>query len=235
MLGYTFTKTARCCHTMMLPHNVMKRILAMQRRVPDEVLHSTCNRLLELLCIIDMDCVISLLSRMLSERILMTSLTCEKSPLMRVLPLVSIVWAQQILKVLMWYSIEYKLFPSMQVSAWLSDIVFPLELFWMQTLVTSNAGSCQRLFPYAFARCHPNFDSEVAVLFPWDLSRLPFVGQGLQLLAIRFWSFRHVYLDLLRCTGLDLENADLFLCHIFTQRPVNYRKIQRSCERCFRR
>ena len=62
----------------MLQHEVMKRILAMQRRVPGEELHSNCNRLLELLCIIDMDCVISLLSRMLSERILMTSLTCEK-------------------------------------------------------------------------------------------------------------------------------------------------------------
>ena len=57
--------------------------------------------------------------------------------------------------------------------------------------------------------------SEVAMLFNSNLSRLPFCGQV-------------VDLDLLLCTGFNLEHAVLFLCHIFTQRPMNDRKIERS-------
>ena len=49
--------------------------------------------------------------------------------------------------------------------------------------------------------------SEVAVLFDSILSRLPFLGQV-------------VDLDLLLCTGFNSEHAVLFLCHIFTQRPM---------------
>ena len=64
--------------------------------------------------------------------------------------------------------------------------------------------------------------SEVAVLFDSNLSRRPFLGQV-------------VDLDLLLCTGFDLEHAVLFLCHIFTQRPMNDRKIERSDGRGFGR
>ena len=62
--------------------------------------------------------------------------------------------------------------------------------------------------------------SEVAVLFDSNLSRRPFLGQV-------------VDLDLLLCTGLDSEHAGLFLCHIFTQRPMTDRKIERSGGCCF--
>ena len=62
--------------------------------------------------------------------------------------------------------------------------------------------------------------SEVAVLFNLNLSRRPFLWQV-------------VDLDLLLCTGFNQEHAVLFLCHIFTQRPMNDRKIERSDGRCF--
>ena len=42
-----------------------------------------------------------------------------------------------------------------------------------------------------------------------------------------------VYLDLLLCTGFDSEHAVLFLCHIFTQRPMTDRKIEQSDGRGF--
>ena len=64
--------------------------------------------------------------------------------------------------------------------------------------------------------------SEVAVLFDSNLSRRPFLRQV-------------VDLDLLLCTGFDSEHAVLFLCHIFTQRPMTDRKIERSNGRCFGR
>ena len=64
--------------------------------------------------------------------------------------------------------------------------------------------------------------SEVAVLLSSNLSRHPFLRQV-------------VDLDLLLCTGSDLEREDLFQCHIFTQRPMDHRKIERSDERCFGR
>ena len=63
--------------------------------------------------------------------------------------------------------------------------------------------------------------SEVALLFDSNLS-IPFLGQV-------------VDLDLLLCTGFDLEHAVLFLCHIFTQRPMNDRKIERNDGRGFGR
>ena len=46
--------------------------------------------------------------------------------------------------------------------------------------------------------------AEVAVLFNWNLSRYPFLGQVIDL-------------DLKLCTGFDSENhdEDLFLCLIF--------------------
>ena len=58
------------------------------------------------------------------------------------------------------------------------------------------------------------------VLFNLNLSRRPFLSQ-----VIDF--------DLLRCTGFDSEHTSLFLCHIFTQRPMNDWKIEQSDGRCF--
>ena len=39
-------------------------------------------------------------------------------------------------------------------------------------------------------------------------------------------------LDLLLCAGFYLEHAVLFLCHVFTQRLMDDRKIERSDGRC---
>ena len=60
------------------------------------------------------------------------------------------------------------------------------------------------------------------MLFDWNLSRSPFLGQV-------------VDLDLLLCTGtaFNLESADFFLLPVFIQRPTNDRKIERSNEHCF--
>ena len=41
-----------------------------------------------------------------------------------------------------------------------------------------------------------------------------------------------INLDLLLCTGFYLEHAVLFLCHIFTQRPMNDRKIKQRDGLC---
>ena len=100
------------------------------------------------------------------------------------------------------------------VIAWLSNIAFHWRL---QTLVVIDSESRLTSFP---SFCAP--PSEVAVLFDSNLSRLPFLGQV-------------VDLDLLLCTGFDSEHAVLFLCHIFTQRPMNDRKIERSDGRGFGR
>ena len=54
------------------------------------------------------------------------------------------------------------------------------------------------------------------MLFDWNLSRSPIIGQVLNL-------------DLL-CTGFNLEHADIFGCLIFTQSPMNYRKIEPRIE-----
>ena len=80
-------------------------------------------------------------------------------------------------------------------------------------MVEINSEPCQRSFP---TFC--TLPSEGTVLFDWSLSRLAFLGQV-------------VDLDLLLCTGFDSEHADLFLCLIFTQRPMIDRKIMRSNER----
>ena len=91
-----------------------------------------------------------------------------------------------------------------------SNIAFHLRPIWLQTLVAIDLVSHLTSFP---SFCAP--PSEVAVLFYSNLSRCPFLGQV-------------VDLDLLLCTGFDSEHAALFLCHIFTQRPVTDKKIERS-------
>ena len=104
---------------------------------------------------------------------------------------------------------------SMQVSRWLWDFAFHLLLFWLQTLVAIDSGSYQRLFP---SFCVPQ--NEVAVLFLWKLSSGPFLGHV-------------VNLDLLLCTRLYLEHADLFLCVDFAQRPMNVWENKLSTESNF--
>ena len=110
-----------------------------------------------------------------------------------------------------------KLVLSTLVTTWLSNIAFHLQSIWLQTLVAIDSESRLTSFP---SFCAP--PSEVAVLFDSNLSRLPFLGQV-------------VDLDLLLCTGFDSEHVVLFLCHIFTQRPMNDSKIERSDGRCFDR
>ena len=85
----------------------------------------------------------------------------------------------------------------------------------VSTLVTT------RLSIIAFHLLPP---SEVAALFDSNLSRRPFLGQV-------------VDSGLLLCTKVDLEQAVLFLGHIFVQRPMNDsdRKIERSDGRCLGR
>ena len=63
--------------------------------------------------------------------------------------------------------------------------------------------------------CSP--PSEVAVLLDLNLSRLLYLGQV-------------VDLDLLPWSGFDSysEHAALFLCHIFTQKPMNDRMIEQE-------
>ena len=53
--------------------------------------------------------------------------------------------------------------------------------------------------------------------------------------AVWFFLWQVADLDLLLCTGINSEHAVLFLCHIFTQRPMNDLKIERSDGRCFGR
>ena len=57
------------------------------------------------------------------------------------------------------------------------------------------------------------------MLFNLNLSRRSFLGQVIDT-------------DLLLCTGFDLEHEVLFLCHVFAQRQMNDRKIERSYGRC---
>ena len=102
-----------------------------------------------------------------------------------------------------------------------SNIAFHLRPIWLQTLVAIDPESRLTSFP-SFCRVFCAPPSEVAALFDSNLSRRPFLGQV-------------VDSDLLLCTGFDSEHAVLFLCHIFTQRPMTDRKIERSDGRCFGR
>ena len=103
------------------------------------------------------------------------------------------------------------------VTTWLSNFTFHLRPIWLQTLAAID--SELRLTSFS-SFCAP--PSEVAALFNSNLSRRPFLGQV-------------VDTDLLLCTGFDSEHVVLFLCHIFTQRPMNDRKIERSDGRGFGR
>ena len=105
----------------------------------------------------------------------------------------------------------------MLVTTWLSNIAFHLQPIWLQVLVAIDSETRLTSFP---SFCTP--PSEVAALFDLNLSRGPFLRQV-------------VDSDLLLCTRLDSEHAFLFLCHIFSQRQMNDRKIERSYGRGFGR
>ena len=76
-------------------------------------------------------------------------------------------------------------------TTWLSNITVTFHLLpiWLQTLVAINSESRLTLFP---SFC--SLPSEVAELFNLNLNRRPFLGQV-------------VNLDLLLCTGFDLEHV----------------------------
>ena len=74
-----------------------------------------------------------------------------------------------------------------------SNIAFHLRQIWLQALVAIDSESLLTLFP---TFCVP--PSEFTVLFDSNLSRLPFLGQVIDL-------------DLLLCTVFDLEDVVLFL------------------------
>ena len=86
-------------------------------------------------------------------------------------------------------------------TTWLSNIAFHLQPIWLETLVAIDSASYLKSFS-SFCL----LPSEVTVLFNSNLSRCPFLRQL-------------VDLDLLICTGFNLEHAVLLLCHIFTQGP----------------
>ena len=105
---------------------------------------------------------------------------------------------------------KLKLIQSTLVTTWLSNIAFHLLPIWLQTLVAIDSELCQTLFQSFCV-----LPSEVTVLFKWNLSRLPFLGQV-------------VNLDLLLCTRYNSEHVALFLCHNFTQSLIKDWKIQKS-------
>ena len=111
---------------------------------------------------------------------------------------------------------KLKLVLSTLVTTCLSNIAIDLRLIWLQTLVAIDLESRQTLFP-SFC-VSPSKAAEP--VFNWNLSRHHFLPQV-------------VNLDLLLCTRFDLEDAVLFLCHIFTQRPMTDRNIEQSNGHCF--
>ena len=110
---------------------------------------------------------------------------------------------------------KLKLILSTLVTTLLSNIAFHLLPIWLQTLVAIDSESRLTSFPSFCVQ-----PIEVAVLFHSNVSRHPFFGQ-------------FVDLDLLLCKGLNSEHVVLFLCHIFTQRPMTERKIEQSYGRNF--
>ena len=114
---------------------------------------------------------------------------------------------------------KLKLVLSTLVTTWLSKIAFHLLPMWLQSLIAIDSESRLTSFP-SFSSLRATI--WVAMLFCSNLSRRPFLGQ-------------EVDLDLLHCTGFNLEHAVLFLCHILNQRSMTDRKIKRSNGRGFGR
>ena len=86
-----------------------------------------------------------------------------------------------------------------------TDLIAKLSV---QTLVAINLESCQTSFPSFCAL--PSEVAVLSVLFYSNLNK-----------ALSLDSGQVIDLYLLLCTGSNPEQAVLFLCHIFTQRPLN--------------
>ena len=113
-----------------------------------------------------------------------------------------------------------RLILSTLVTTWLSNLAFHLRLIWLQILVAIDSASLLTSLPSFCTQ--PSEVAELSALFYSYLSKCPFL--------------RHVVnSDLLLGTGFDSEHEVLFLCHLFTQRPMNDRKIERSNGHCFGR
>ena len=84
--------------------------------------------------------------------------------------------------------------------------------------------------------CCIGFDSALhRIRFCFEIL-LFFAGTGFDsaLHRIRFCFAMLAQDSILLCTGFDSEHAVLFLCHIFSQRPMNDRKIERFLKRAGR-
>ena len=100
---------------------------------------------------------------------------------------------------------------------------------WTPCPWTGPSRICDRFccnFGWNRFRIMPDIVSKVLRAAIWsccvvqfEFEQTPFLGQV-------------VDLDLLLCTGFDSEHVVLFLCHIFTQRPMNDCKIEQSDGRC---
>ena len=105
---------------------------------------------------------------------------------------------------------------SLTVTTWLSNITFHLWPIWQQNLVVIDSESCQTSCPRFFS-----LPSEVAVLFNSNLRWRP-PRPGCLIMFIRFAVFLRI----------QFGNAILFLCHIFSQRPMNDQKKKLSYWHC---
>ena len=95
----------------------------------------------------------------------------------------------------------------------LSNFTFHRDPFGCKLWWQSIQNNSRHRFWSFYAQAAQPFEG--AVLFDSNLIRGPSLGQV-------------VDFDLLLCTGFDSEDADLFLCHSFTQRPMNERKFERN-------
>ena len=105
----------------------------------------------------------------------------------------------------------------------LRQVAFHLQPFGLQALVAIYSESRLTSFPRFCTQ-----PSEDAVLSNSNLSGRPVLGQvvKLDLILCTGLDLEHADLDLLLCIGIDLEHAVLILCHIFSQRPMNDHKIE---------
>ena len=104
---------------------------------------------------------------------------------------------------------------SLLVTTRLSNLAFHLQPIWLQTfgfnrfrIMPDNVSKFMRFA--IWSRCAVLFESE----------QMPFSLTGLQFRSASLHKF-------------DWEHAVLFLCHIFTQTPMNDRKMEWSDEQSF--
>ena len=100
---------------------------------------------------------------------------------------------------------KLKLIESMQVSTWLSNIAFHL---WPTDLAANFGCDRFKIMSESSQTSFPSFGALPFEVEIWNWADAPFLGQGINL-------------DLLFCTGFDLEHAFLS----FAQRPMNFRML----------